>query len=152
MKVVRQRIAGKAIVEHRSKILILREAGTSYEEGTNEGRWQLPGGRIEVGEDVNEGFAREIEQETGLSAKKGDLMIGNPVYWDNWFPNIKGEMNQIIGVFVACTALTDEVRLSEEHDAYRWINPADYPQYDILAPEDKALDAFMIRSSGPSEK
>ena len=37
------------------------------------GEWKLPSGRIELGESVREGVARELEEETGLSVDPTDL-------------------------------------------------------------------------------
>ena len=34
------------------------------------GRWTVPGGHLEEGEDAFEGMARELKEETGLDAKK----------------------------------------------------------------------------------
>ena len=102
---IRQRIAAKAIIEHMSRILILRGALPTYAEGVNTGKHNFPGGRIEPGEPFYRGFRREIFEETGLH-----VTIGDPVYVDEWFPKIGNEQNQIVGVFFDCTAQTDEVR------------------------------------------
>ena len=110
---IRQRIACKAVIRYRSKVLILREAAT-YQDGTNTGRYHVPGGRLEPGEAFADGLAREVREETGLS-----ITIGKPVYVGEWRPVIHGEPNQIVAIFFACTARTNKVRLSEEHDAFQ---------------------------------
>ncbi|HSX08456.1 MAG TPA: NUDIX domain-containing protein [Candidatus Saccharimonadales bacterium] len=137
MEKVRQRIACKAVIEYTSKVLILREAST-YIEGTNGGRYHLPGGRIEPGEPYKDGLAREVLEETGLQ-----VTLGKPLYAGEWFPIIRGEQNQIVATFFDCKAQTDEVRLSNEHDDYRWIDPMNYAQYDLMAPEDKVFEALL---------
>lgn len=38
------------------------------------GRWSLPGGRLEVGETMREGIARELREETGLDASVGPVV------------------------------------------------------------------------------
>ncbi|HEY4477365.1 MAG TPA: NUDIX domain-containing protein [Candidatus Paceibacterota bacterium] len=58
-------IATKAVIAHDGKILILREAG-SYAEGTNMGRYDLPGGRLKPGEHFSEALKREVVEETGV--------------------------------------------------------------------------------------
>jgi len=135
---VRQRIAGKAIIQHMSKVLILREAKQGYAEGANAGKYQFPGGRIKPGEPFMRGLEREIFEETGLR-----VAVGDPVYVGEWSPVINGDLTQIVGVFFACEAETDAVRLSAEHDRYAWIDPAASQQYELMTPEDKALAAFL---------
>lgn len=69
------RVAAKAlVVNSEGKVLILREANT-YAEGTQTGKYGLPGGRLEQGESYEEGFVREVKEETGL-----DVELGRPVF------------------------------------------------------------------------
>jgi 8-oxo-dGTP diphosphatase len=135
-----QRVAAKAlIVNDQGQLLILREAKT-YEEGTNHGRYHLPGGRVEPGEPFFAGLHREIMEETGLKVE-----VERPVYVDEWFPMIRGVKNHIVAMFFACKALTGEVKLSLEHDDFRWVYPGDITQYDVMDPEPAAIKAWMSR-------
>lgn len=132
-----QRIAMKAvIVNNDGKVLILREAAT-YGEGTQRGRYHMPGGRIEIGEPFEEALHREVMEETGLEVK-----IEYPIYVGEWRPVIKGVETQIIGMFLVCKPQSSNVVLSTEHDDYKWIDPANRQEYDIMDPEDKVIDRF----------
>jgi 8-oxo-dGTP diphosphatase len=112
-----QRIATKAlIVNEKGQFLILREAKT-YEEGTNIGRYQLPGGRLELGEAFTDGLKREVNEETGLKVE-----IGKPIYVGEWRPVIKGVQNQIVGIFFLCKPLSEDVRLSLEQVIAEYIS------------------------------
>ncbi len=51
-------VAARAIVD--GKILLVKEARGSYE-----GRWSLPKGRVDVGEDTESAVLRELYEETG---------------------------------------------------------------------------------------
>lgn len=52
------RISVKALIKDtHGKILLIREA---------DGRWELPGGGLEHGEDPRAGLAREVQEEIGL--------------------------------------------------------------------------------------
>lgn len=137
-----QRIATKAlIINDKGQILILREAG-SYDEGTNAGRYHMPGGRLDPGEPFIDGLKREVDEETGLR-----IEIGKPIYVGEWFPVIKGVHNQIVAIFFICKSLTDNVRLSEEHDEYKWVLPKDASSFDIMSPEDSVIEEYVKSSS-----
>lgn len=128
-----QRIATKAIIEHDGKILLLREAAT-YGDGTQRGRWHVPGGRVEVGEHFEAALRREVQEEAGLK-----IEIVKPVFVGEWHPVIKGEPNQIVGIFFLCRASSANVTLSTEHDKYQWVSPLDIAGIDIMDPEDIAI-------------
>lgn len=131
------RVAAKGVVVREDgRVLILREA--VYDEGTNEGRWGLPGGRLDIGETYIEGLRREVKEETGLTIEPG-----KPVYVGEWHPVIKGVPHQIIAVFSECHCSSDEVRLSDEHDAYRWIEVADIEGINFMVPDDEVLRSFF---------
>ncbi len=125
-----QRVAAKAlIVNNEGDVLILREANT-YKDGTNVGRFGLPGGRIEPSERLFDALKREVKEETGLEVEPLQ-----PVYVGEWFPTIKGVPNHIVAIFYACKALTTDVKLSEEHDHFVWIVPESYASYDMMDPD-----------------
>lgn len=119
-------LATKAFIVHNGKVLIIREASTNP-DGTNAGKYDVPGGRLIPGETVVEALTREVTEETGL-----DVDIGDPITHGEWRPTVRGEAWQIIACFFHCTATTDDVTLSEEHDAYAWIDPHEFRDYPIM--------------------
>jgi 8-oxo-dGTP diphosphatase len=136
-----QRIAAKAVIVKDGKVLILREAAT-YGDGTQQGRYHLPGGRVEIGERFEEALRREVLEETGLH-----INIGDPLYVGEWRPVIKGVPNQIIGIFSICTPGSDTVTLSSEHDDYQWVDPANHAGYDVMEPEVEVLEQYVARTA-----
>lgn len=131
------RVAAKGvIVNDEGQILILREAKT-YADGTNTGRYHFPGGRLEPGESYRDGLTREIMEETGLAVE-----ISQPLYVGEWRPVIRGVPHQIIAIFSVCKLVGGEVRLSEEHDHYTWIDPKAHAHYDLMDPEGEVVDAL----------
>jgi len=65
------RVAIKGLCVRDGKILLARES-KSLGDG-----WELPGGGLDFGEDIREGFKREITEETGLTIRN---MSERPVY------------------------------------------------------------------------
>jgi 8-oxo-dGTP diphosphatase len=133
-----QRIAMKGIIVKEGKVLILREAAT-YEDGTQVGRYHVPGGRIEVGENFEDALRREIREETGLEV---DIIM--PIYVGEWRPVIKGVQNQIVATFFVCEPTSNkEVVLSTEHDDFKWIDPTKSNDFDLMGPEDEVIDRYL---------
>jgi 8-oxo-dGTP diphosphatase len=131
------RVAAKAvIVNEEGKVLILREANT-YDEGTQIGRYGLPGGRLNPGETFEEGLHREVQEETGLTVE-----LQYPIYVGEWHPVIKTIPHQIIAIFNVCKAKTHAVRLSSEHDEAAWIEPSAYADYDFMTPDDAVIARY----------
>lgn len=138
---VNQRIACKAVICVDGKVLVLREA-TTYDEGTQVTRWGFPGGRINPGEPFLEGLKREVMEEAGLA-----IASAEPFYIGEWFPVIKGDQNHIVAIFFACTLSSgssiNSVRLSEEHDEYRWIVPVDAKAVNFMSPDDEVFATYF---------
>jgi 8-oxo-dGTP diphosphatase len=133
-----QRIATKAlIIDDDGKYLLLREAST-YEEGTNVGRYHLPGGRLDIGEHFEDGLFREVKEETGLQ-----IEIIQPIYVGEWRPVIKGVKNQIVAIFFLCRAISTKVTLSDEHDDYQWVSPTEKHRLDVMDPENKVIANYL---------
>ena len=131
-------IATKAFILHQGKMLILREAG-SYQDGTHMGRFDVPGGRLKPGERYEDALRREIKEETGL-----DVTIGQPIAVNEWRPVVRGERWQIVGIFFSCTTHSDAVQLSEDHDAFEWIDPATYQDHNVIENLSGVFDAYLL--------
>jgi mutator protein MutT len=67
------RVAVGAVVLDRAtggpRVVLIRRARAPLE-----GRWSLPGGRVEPGERLEEAVRREVLEETGLAVKVGRLL------------------------------------------------------------------------------
>lgn len=138
-------VAAKAIlVNPEGKVLILREADATYEEGTMAGRYHgAIGGRIDPSETYAEGLRREVAEETGIT----DIEPLYPIYVGEWWPLIKGRKRHIVAIFTVCKVDSSEIRLSEEHDDYQWISLEETGIYDILPAYRDALNAYAERRS-----
>ncbi|MCR4280218.1 MAG: NUDIX domain-containing protein [Candidatus Komeilibacteria bacterium] len=133
----KQFVATKAFIMYENKVLIVKES-VQYQDGTNAGLFDVVGGRIEPGQAFAESLLREIEEETGLRVK-----IGRPFYVGEWRPQVRGEEWQIIGTFFECVAESDSVQLSADHSEYRWIDPADYHQYELIANLQPVFESYL---------
>ena len=57
------------VVVQQERVLIVRRANPP-----RQGEWSIPGGMLELGEKLRDGVAREIEEETGLRIKPGEVL------------------------------------------------------------------------------
>jgi 8-oxo-dGTP pyrophosphatase MutT (NUDIX family) len=67
------------------------------------------------------------------------------VYVGEWRPVIRGVAHQIVGVFFACRMQGEQVTLSSEHDAFRWVWPKDLAEVDVMDPQPEAIAAWLRR-------
>jgi 8-oxo-dGTP diphosphatase len=67
----RQRIATYGLCRDADERLLLARASTSL---TLAGRWFLPGGGVQHGENPPDSLRREIEEESGLTVQLGPLL------------------------------------------------------------------------------
>lgn len=66
------RVTIKGLCVKDGRVLLIKES-----EKTLSGKWELPGGGLDFGEDIQSGFKREILEEMGLKVKR---MSEKPVY------------------------------------------------------------------------
>jgi len=130
-------VATKGFIIHKGKVLILRES-SQYQDGTNSGKYDIVGGRVEPGQRFDESLIREISEETGLS-----VTIGKPFFVNEWRPNVRGEQWQIVGIFFECLSNSDKVILSEDHDDFIWIDPKDYKNYGLIGNLAPAFESWL---------
>lgn len=134
--------ATKAFITYRGKVLLLRES-SKYQDGTNVGKYDVPGGRIKPGQRFDKSLLREINEETHLKVK-----IGKPFFVYEWRPIKNGEKWQIIGTFFKCSTKSNKVRLSKDHSDFVWINPKDYKKYPLIENLHPAFLAFLKELNG----
>ncbi len=83
---------------------------------TNNGIWQMPGGKVNGGETAWQAALRELKEETGLHAQQlysVDML--------NTFYYVKTDAIMLVPVFLAIVEGGNTVMLSEEHTAFEWV-------------------------------
>ena len=105
---VQQLVVG-AVVEHNERILLLCRPSNDFMGGI----WELPSGKVEPGENLDQALAREVTEETGLQ------VTGIGRYIDSFdYRSGSGKHSRQFNFAVHCAA-PEPVRLTE-HDAYIW--------------------------------
>jgi 8-oxo-dGTP diphosphatase len=62
-------VAAAVVIEHGRVLLTRRKAGTHLA-----GAWELPGGKVQQGEDPREALRRELREELGIDAVAGEIV------------------------------------------------------------------------------
>lgn len=105
------RNAAKAFIVNDNKLLVLRRASNDIQMPDI---WELPGGRLGLGENPKEGIKREIKEECGI-----DIEVLHPMN----IRHFTRKDGQIITMLVfLCKGLSDDVRISEEHSGFDWLD------------------------------
>lgn len=130
-------VATKAFISYKDKILLLQES-SNYKEGTQLGKFDVPGGRLSPGETVEDCLGREISEETGLSVNSG-----RPFFVNESRPTVNGEKWQVIRIFFSVDVDTDVVTLSEDHEAHIWIDPKDYKDHHVIENLYPVFEAYL---------
>jgi 8-oxo-dGTP diphosphatase len=112
-------IGQKAIVVNKKgEILILQRS----EKSGAGGKWSLPGGALEYGEDPIEAIKREIEEETNLTVTNI-----RPFHLKSYTE--KDDFVVIIGY--VCEAESEKVQLNWEHDNFKWLTKEEVLVLDL---------------------
>lgn len=103
-----------AIIENsKNEILIVKRSPGNSPENI----WDVVGGRVEQFEGPINALYREVEEETGITDFEILKMVD--VFW--WYKN--DHYDEMIGVTFWCKTNTLEVKLSKEHQEFKWIQP-----------------------------
>lgn len=117
------------------KCLVLRRAAAS---GWSPGKWDLPGGKADAGEQVEEALLREIREEAGLKTTVGGL-LGTSRF------EVRGR--QIDCFIFHARSETSDVCLSEEHDRFAWVKPEELAGLD-LCPQFGCIRSLATSAGG----
>ncbi|MBI4091354.1 NUDIX hydrolase, partial [candidate division WWE3 bacterium] len=85
---------------------------------TEEGKWEFPGGKVDIGQDVSNALEREVLEETGLYVK-----TLSPYYFYESFVLNTGRYKGLPYVVLVgkSVLLGGRVSLSEEHADFVWV-------------------------------
>lgn len=99
------------IVDKNNRLLVLKREAKDPEKP---GIWEIPGGRLDLGENPVLGLKRETKEETGL-----DIDVLNPLGVRHF---TRDDGQKITMIIFLCRAKRDPVIISEEHTNYEWID------------------------------
>lgn len=135
----RQRVAAYAVLtDAQDRVLLVKAAPE------DSGRWFLPGGGVEFGEDPEAGLRREVEEETGQIV--GDLHLDRVL---SDVGEVKGTGLHSVRIIYRAT-LAEERPLRNEAPGgstveVHWVPREDIPEMDMAPFVPRALEALNSR-------
>jgi 8-oxo-dGTP diphosphatase len=125
------------VVIHRDRALLIRRGSEPLK-----GEWSIPGGMLELGEELAAGVQRELKEETGLDVEPLESILV--------FDRImrKGERVKYHYVIVDYLCRRKSGRLCPASDVVdaRWVRREDLPKYHLTDMATAViLDAFEMK-------
>jgi 8-oxo-dGTP diphosphatase len=108
-------IAVGAIVVRDNKVLLVKRS-----QSPGQGLWAIPGGRVELGETLQQAAEREILEETGLKIRAGDALYTFEVIEPDDVGRI--QFHYVI-VDLMADYLGGEINPSDDVSEARWVTP-----------------------------
>lgn len=136
---LRPLIGHRKIILNCAGALIIRDGRILFQRRTDNGKWGLIGGLLEMNETYEQAALREIREETGLEVRL-DSFLGifhnHDMVWSN------GDAAHVLSAMYTASIVSGEPRIDEESYELRFFAPDEIPE---LFAEDHiaALNAYF---------
>jgi len=141
------RFAQKAFIVNEGKLLLVKK---SADDPFHPNEWEVPGGRMEFGEKLDEHIKREVKEEVGL-----DIIPGEPFAMWTWILEKKGndgEVNksQVVAVGSRCETINLNIdesgRVEDDFLAdTAWVPINEVLEYKLIPDIVPAMKKFVER-------
>ena len=118
-----------AIIINQNKILI----GKRKDDDIGGGKWEFPGGKIEIGETNKEALKRELHEELGINAKIGKELMNYEHMFKTTIYNIS---------FMEIVEYEGEIR-NNAHSEIKWVEFSNLLEYDFISGDDRFIQSFL---------
>lgn len=132
--------AQKAFIENNGKLLLVKK---SNDDPSHPNEWEVPGGRIEFGEMIDEHIKREVMEEVGI-----DIVPKEPFAIWTWIMHRGEDDIQVVAVGRCCDALNlnvnDRNRVNDDYLAdIEWVDIERVLSYPLINDIVPAMKQFV---------
>jgi len=122
-----------AIIINKKRILI----GKRKDEDIGGGKWEFPGGKIEIGETISKALKRELYEELGISAKIGKELMNYEHMFKTTIYNI---------TFMEIIDYEGEI-CNNAHSEIKWVKFSNLLEYDFISGDDRFIQSLIKSKS-----
>lgn len=117
-----------ALIEKDNKILIAKR---STGDSSVFGKWEFPGGKVEVNESEFDAIEREMKEEFDVSVKANKFLINSVCTYPTKTVDLR---------LYSCTYISGEFKIHDDHSDYKWISVNDINKYDFCKADVKLAE------------
>lgn len=115
------------------KILLLHR----HDHKSQGGKWGVPAGKVDPGEELLQAMNRELREETGIRLESTHFNFFNKIFVRH------GDYDFVYHMYHVNLSNIPEVRLSEsEHQRYTWVNPSEALNMNLVDDLDECIKMF----------
>ena len=123
-------IPQKVVISRDGKILLLED---------HKGNFELPGGRLDEGEDISQSIKRELEEELGVGVEINSV-------FDTFYFTSKSGAHHYVVLFLGKLASFD-IKISSEHKSYKWVGKEDLEKLPMKEGYKQSLEKYFSTRS-----
>ncbi|MDV7215237.1 NUDIX domain-containing protein [Streptomyces prunicolor] len=137
-----------SIVPAVTAFVVNDEGAVLMEQRSDNGRWGMPGGVQEVGEDIAGTVVREVLEETGIHVEVVGL-VGIFTDPGHVIAFADGEVRQEFSLCFRAQPIGGKIKVSSESFAVRWISKTELDSLNISPTTRRRLDEGFRNAEVP---
>jgi ADP-ribose pyrophosphatase YjhB (NUDIX family) len=110
------------VVIHRDRVLLIRRGSEPLK-----GEWSIPGGLLDLGEELTAGVRRELQEETGLEVEPLETIL----VFDRILREAERVKYHYVIVDYLCRRKSGRLRPASDVIDARWVRRENLPQYHL---------------------